>query len=585
MKKTITKGVGITLLLTIITLACKDSFLDVAPTGQLVNSALNTNTGLQAVLLSAYSELNGRGFSQTASPTNWVYGSIMGGDANKGSDPSDFNAITPFETYQIAASSAELNFRWQALYEGVSRSNAVLRTLPTADATVTAANKQQISGEARFLRGLYYFDLKRTFNMVPYVDETVDYGTDFGATIKAIPNSADIWPKIEADFKYAYDNLPETQAQAGRANKWAAATYLARTYMYQKKYDQAKTLYDLIVANGKTTNGKKFGLVAQFAQVFNSANENNEEAVFSTQNVANAGSSDAASGDLNLNYPYSAGIGATCCDFFKPSFDMANSYRTGDNGLPLDIAMANGAYDNSTNELKTDQGLLPADAFTPDTRAVDPRLDHTVGRRGIPYLDYGLFTSAWTRNQAFGGPYSTKKYVFYLAQQGKVADVSNWTKGWSATNVVLMRYSDVLLMAAEAEVEVGSLTKAMDYVNQVRNRAANPAGFVTGTDGKPAANYIISPYPASAFASKDVARNTVRFERKLELAEEGQRFFDLVRWGIAAPTLNAFLAYESKKLTNAYSGATFVAGKNEYLPLPQAQLDLQRDILKQNPGY
>lgn len=584
MKKTIIQGVGLTMLLTIISLACKDSFLNVAPAGQLQNADLTTTTGLQGLVISAYTELNGRGYSQTASPTNWVYGSIMGGDANKGSDPSDFNAITPFETYLVNASSAEINFRWQALYEGVSRANSVLRTLPSAAATVTAASKQQFSAEARFLRGLYYFDLKRTFNMVPYIDETVDYGS--GAT--TVKNDADIWSKIEADFQFAYDNLAETNTQAGRANKWAAAAYLARTYMYQQKYDKAKTLYDLIIANGKTTNGKKYGLVAQYAQVFNAANENSEEAIFSTQNVANAGSSDAASGDLNLNYPYSAGIGATCCDFFKPSFDLANSFRVDASGLPIDMAQANGAYDNSTNELKTDAGLLPGDAFTPDTRMVDPRLDHTVGRRGIPYLDYGLFTSAWTRNQAFGGPYSTKKYVFYLAQQGKVADVSNWTKGWAATNIVLMRYSDVLLMAAEAEVEVGSLATAMTYVNQVRARAANPAGFVTTADGKPAANYAISPYPTTAFASKDVARNTVRFERKIELAEEGQRFFDLVRWGIAAPTLNAFLTYEKTKLSNAYSGAVFTAGKNEYLPLPQTQLDLQNGstaILKQNPGY
>ncbi len=176
--------------------------------------------------------------------------------------------------------------------------------------------------------------------------------------------------------------------------------------------------------------------------------------------------------------------------------------------------------------------------------------------------------------------------MFYLAQQGKVADVSNWTKGWSATNVVLLRFADVLLMAAEAEIEVGSLTKAMEYTNMVRARAANSAGFVTTADGKPAANYVISPYPAASFANKEIARSTVRFERKLELAEEGQRFFDLVRWGIAAPTLNAFLAYEKTKLANAYSGATFTAGKNEYLPLPQTQIDLQsKEILKQNPGY
>jgi starch-binding outer membrane protein, SusD/RagB family len=582
MKNTITKGVSLTLLLTVVSLACKDSFLNVAPTGQLVSSLLTTKDGLQGLLVSAYAELNGRGYSQTASPTNWLYGSIMGGDANKGSDPADFNSITPFETYQISAANSELNARWQMLYEGVSRANSVLRTLPSAVSTVTDAVKLQFTGEARFLRGLYYFDLKRTFNMVPYVDETVDYGSG----VTEVANNTDIWPKIEADFKFAYDNLPETQAQAGQVNKWAAASYLARTYMYEKKYAEAKALFDLIIANGKTANGKKYALVSQYAQIFNGANENSEEAIFSTQNVANVGSSDAASGDLNLNYPYSGVTGPGCCDFFKPSFDLANSFRTDAKGLPLDVAQANGAYDNSANELKNDQGILPGDAFTPDTRTVDPRLDHSVGRRGIPYLDWGPFTSAWTRNQAFGGPYSTKKYVYYLAQQGKVGDVSNWTKGWSATNVVLMRYADVLLMAAEAEVEVGSLETARTYVNLVRARAANPAGFVTTADGKPAANYVVSPYPASAFASKDAARSAVRFERKLELSGEGHRFFDLVRWGIAATTLNPFLTYEKTRLPNAYSGATFTAGKNEYLPLPQTQIDLQgTSVLKQNPGY
>ncbi|MBC3786572.1 RagB/SusD family nutrient uptake outer membrane protein [Spirosoma utsteinense] len=582
MKKTIIRGASLIVLLTTGSIACKDSFLDVAPTGQLVSSLLTSKDGLEGLLISAYAQLNGRGYSQTASSTNWLYGSIMGGDANKGSDPSDFNGITPFETYQITAANSELNARWNALYEGVSRANSVLRTVPNAVATVTDAVKLRLTGEARFLRGLYYFDLKRTFNMVPYIDETVDYG----AGITEVQNNVDIWPQIEADFKFAYDNLPAAQTQAGQANKWAAASYLAKVYMHEKKYAEAKALFDLIIASGTTSNGKKYGLVPQYAQIFNAANENNEETIFSTQNVANAGSSDAASNDLNLNYPYSGVIGPGCCDFFKPSFDLANSFRTDATGLPIDVAQTNGAYDSPTNELKSDLGLLPSDAFTPDTRTVDPRLDHTVGRRGIPYLDWGPFTSAWTRNQLFGGPYSTKKYVYYLAQQSQVGDVSNWTKGWSATNVVLMRYADVLLLAAEAEVEVGSVETARRYVNLVRARAANPAGFVKTAAGAPAANYVVSQYPATTFASKDAARAAVRFERKLELAEEGHRFFDLVRWGIAAPALNAFLTYEKTKLPNAYSGAAFVAGKNEYLPLPQTQIDLQStSILKQNPGY
>lgn len=585
MRKTIVKGVAFTFLLTTISIACKDSFLNVAPTGQLVGSLLNTVDGLEGLLISAYTQLNGRGYSEGASPSNWTVGSIMGGDANKGSEPADGSQHTPFVTYQINSQNAEVNQRWQNMYEGVSRANSVLRTLPTAVPSVTDAIKQRIAGEARFLRGLYYFELKRAFNMVPYVDETVDYG----AGVTTVANDVDIYPKIEADFKFAYDNLPETQAQAGRVNKWAAAAYLARVYLYEKKYTEAKTLFDLIIANGKTTNGKKYGLVPQYAQIFNAANENNEETIFSVQNTAGVGSSDVTSNDLRLNYP-NGSPGPGCCGFFQPSFDLANSFRTTANGLPIDLKLANGAYSSPANELKNDQGLTEADPFTPDTRPVDPRLDHSVGRRGIPYLDWGIFTPKWVRNQPFGGPYDPKKYSYYLAQESKVADFSNWTKGWQATNFVLLRYADVLLMAAEAEIEAtgGSLTTALGYVNQVRNRAANPAGFVTMPDGKPAANYVIKPYTAAEFASKDLARAAVRFERKIELSGEGQRFFDLVRWGVAAPTITDFLTYEKSKLPNQYGEARFTENRNEYLPIPQAQIDLQNGgaiILKQNPNY
>lgn len=557
--------------------------MNVAPTGQLVGTLLNTKDGLEGLLISAYTQLNGRGYSEGSSPANWTVGSLMGGDANKGSDPADGSQHTPFVTYQINAQNSEVNQRWQNMYEGVSRANSVLRTLPSAVSSVTDVLKLRIGGEARFLRALYYFELKRAFNMVPYIDETVDYGA--GATV--VTNDVDIYPKIEADFKYAYDNLPETQTQAGRANKWAAAAYLARTYMYEKKFNEAKALYDVIIANGKTTNGKKFGLVTRYPQIFNAANENNEETIFSTQNAAGVGNSDVTSNDMRLNYP-NGSPGPGCCGFFQPSFDLANSFRTNANGLPIDQKLANGAYDSPANALITDQGLKQTDPFTPDTRPVDPRLDFSVGRRGIPYLDWGIFTSAWVRNQPFGGPYDPKKYSYYLAQEGTVGDLSNWTKGWSATNVVLLRYADVLLMAAEAEIEAtgGSLTKALDYVNQVRARAANPAGFVTMPDGKPAANYVISPYPASAFATKALATAAVRFERKIELSGEGHRFFDLVRWGVAAPTLSDFVSYEKTQLPPQYGEANFTAGRNEYLPIPQAQIDLQgKSVLKQNPNY
>jgi hypothetical protein len=247
-----------------------------------------------------------------------------------------------------------------------------------------------------------------------------------------------------------------------------------------------------------------------------------------------------------------------------------------------------GSYNDPANAVKNDMGLGVDDPFTPDAGNLDPRLDWTVGRRGIPYLDWGPHRGrAWLRDQGNGGPYSPKKLVYPKSQAGTLTDATSWTSGLTAINYKLMRFADVLLMAAEAEIEVGSLETARDYINQIRARAMNPDGFVT--DGSaPAANYVINEY-TSPFASQDEARLAVRLERKLELGEEGHRFFDLVRWGIAESAINSFIAVEKVKLPSTFGNAVFTAPKNNYYPIPQTQIDLQNEngasTLKQNEGY
>lgn len=234
--------------------------------------------------------------------------------------------------------------------------------------------------------------------------------------------------------------------------------------------------------------------------------------------------------------------------------------------------------------MKTDQGVASSTAYTPDAGPVDPRLDWSVGRRGIPYLDWQVHPGLdWIRDQGFAGPYSPIKFVFYKSQDKTLTDGSSWTDGYSAINYNIIRFADVLLMAAECEVEVGSLATALNYVNMVRNRAKTST-YVKTASGANAANYQISPY--TSFADKATARTAIQFERKLELSGEGHRFYDLVRWGIAAPALNAFLAYEAPKLNVGYSGAKFTAGRDEYMPIPQTQIDSQgKSVLAQNPGY
>ncbi len=573
-------GTVATLTLMVVGVACQDKFLEIPPTGQLSNAQLSSKAGIEGSLISVYSMLNGRG-DRLASVANWVWGGIRGGDANKGTDPGDFSSINPIQRFETI-STGDVAGTWQRKYEGIARANATLRLLATAGSDVSAAEKTRITAEARFLRGLYYFDLKRLYNDTPYIDETVDYGSG----IEKVKNDQNLYPKIEADVKFAYDNLPETMGAVGRVNKWAAASMLAKVYLYQKKYPEAKALFDLIIANGKTSNGKKYGLVPRYADLFKASNDNNEESVFASQAAANTGSTNNANPEFDLNFPYNTGPNGpgNCCGFNQPSFEFANAFRTDATGLPL----LDGSYNTGANQLKTDMGVTSKTDFTPDAGNLDPRIDHTIGRRGIPYLDWMDHPGQdWIRNQPNGGPYSPKKFTYYKSDRGSLQDNSSWTPGYTALNFPIIRYADVLLMAAEVEIEVGSLAKAREYVNLVRARAANPAGFVTKA-GAPAAKYVISEYPASVFASKASATTALRFERRLELGDEGHRFFDLVRWGIAAQTINAYLQYEgaSSRLPTTLGGATFTAGQDEFLPIPQAQIDLQgKEVLKQNPGY
>jgi hypothetical protein len=299
----------------------------------------------------------------------------------------------------------------------------------------------------------------------------------------------------------------------------------------------------------------------------------------------NTGSTNNANGFDDLNYPYNTGADGpgNCCGFFQPSFSMANAYRTS-GGLPILTETAGAPdYNSTANAVKHDYGLNSKDPFTEDAGPLDPRIDHTIGRRGIQYLDWIEHPGAnWIRKQDYAGPYSPKKYVYYKSQENTLTDGSSWTRGYATMNYNIMRFADVLLMAAEAEVEAGSLAKALEYVNLVRARAANKAGFVM-KGGVAEANYDIALY--SSFADKAAATKAVRMERLLELATEGHRFFDLVRWGIDVPTLNAYLAYEAKTLVTKFGGASYQA-TDKYLPIPQQQIDIQgTSILKQNPGY
>jgi hypothetical protein len=575
--------------------ACKKSYLEKPLTGALEPQFLQTEAGANELLIGSYAVLDGQqggdaavggGGAWEASPDNWIYGGVAGGDASKGSVAGDQTPIEPIMKYNSDGSNGFFDSKWRADYEGVSRCNNTIKSIMSIP-KITDAAKTNLLAQTRFLRAHYYFDLKKMFNNVPYLDETT-------ADINQPNSGVDIWAKIEDDFKYAYANLPTTQPDAGRANKWAAGAYLAKTYLFEHKYTDAKPLFDAVIAQGVTASGKKYALNEKFNDNFRTATNNSAESVFAVQAAANAdpnGPSQANNGDM-LNFPYGNSSPFSCCGFYQPSVDLANHFRTNPTtGLPyLD--------DYNSHAIKTDMNVASAKAFTPDAGTIDPRLDWTAGRRGIPYLDWGLHPGAdWIRDQDYAGPYSPLKNVYGQAEQETNGDNTSWAPG-SGINYSLIRYADVLLMAAEVEAQVGSLDKAESYVNMVRNRAANPAGFVHkytddedptgGFTDEPAANYKVSPYPGGAFASKDFALKAIYFERKIELAMEGHRFFDLVRWGIADTELNAYISFQST-ITNDVKNGKFLKGKNEYYPIPQREIDLSvkggSPVLKQNPGY
>lgn len=555
--------------------SCSDSFLEVTPKAALVSTTLQNKVGVNALLIGAYALLDGWATAEGAyrsynvGADNWVYGSVASDDAYKGTNAGDQPPISQIEQGNIAADNIYFRGKWRGMYDGIARTNDVLQNLAKAT-DFTDAERAQVTAEARFLRGNYHFELKKMFNMVPYIDDKLYDPNNLEST--KIANSTDIYPKIEEDLKAAYDVLPASQSQPGRPTKWAAGAMLSKVYIFQKKYAEAKPILEAIVASGK------YRLVDKYHDNFQASTNNNAESIFEVQYSVNDGAAGGENGNIGstLNYPYGGGAFTTCCGFFQPSVNLVNSFRTDDNGLPL-------LDDFNKTDIPNDQGIESTAPFTPYAGNLDPRLDWTVGRRGIPYLDWGIHPGkAYVRDQSYGGPYSPKKHVSHKSDPSFASN-----NRLNANNFRMIRYAQVLLWLAEIETEIGSLDKARAYVNQIRARAAKPEGFVKNADGTPAANYVIKEY-ATAWADQAFARKAVRFEERLELGMEGNRRFDLVRWGIAAETMNAYYTVEGNK--RAYlKGSQFVKGKHEYFPIPQQEiLNSQvagKATLTQNNGY
>lgn len=388
-------------------------------------------------------------------------------------------------------------------------------------------------------------------------------------------------------MKRAAAVLPESQSEVGRPTSWAAKAFLAKAKVYQGwnedgsanivKLEEAKPILENILNDGP------FSLVDKFQDNFLVATRNNSESIFEIQYAVSSAADQASSRGMGLAHPYIDPWG--CCGFYQVSQNLVNAYQTED-GLPL--------LDNF------DDTDVPADInedyTSPVTTPLDPRIDHTVGRPGILYKGFKIYDTDFVRDLSYAGPFFSKKHVAEPEGFG----IGGWGN-LTANNYRYMRLDMIILWLAEVEVELGNLEPARLLVNRIRERAANPEDFVPKAtlpegggrndfdivDGEPAANYQISTYD-DAWTDQDFARKAVRFETRLEFAMEGHRFWDLVRWGIAAETLNEYIASESEHRTYL-SGKSFVEGKNEYFPIPSQAIDRSfkegTATLTQDPAY
>jgi hypothetical protein len=592
---------AVLLILVAAVTGCRD-FLNQPPQGALDETTLANKAGVEGSLIAAYRALdctNATSADWSCAASDWVWGSVTSDDAYKGSEASDASPLVDIELYTWGTGAAEsyLNTKWRAVYEGVVRTNATIRlldkVLASSPGAISDADADGIRGEALFLRAHFHFEAWRMWGNIPYYRED---DTDYRKSNQGVNVAAE----LIADLDAAIGLLPETprNGQAGRATKWAATAYKGRVQVYSGDYAGALTTLRNVQTSGPYALETSYDHVWTGFQTY----ANGPETILAYQASANDGEPNGNNANYGerLNFPHS-GSPFGCCGFHQPSQNLVNSFLVDGNGLPL--ALSNPGWNASD-----------ANFTAAATAAVDPRIDWTVGRDNTPYKDWGMHEPGWVRSPVYGGPYSPKKNVHEEAS-GAQSNVGWVNTQLNSVNIHIFRYGDMLLLLAEAEVEAGVLENARTIVNQIRARAAQTAqgcglpadatragaevALYPGCagDGRIAvpmndpsiawADYSIGQYPGP-WTDQATARAAVREERKLELAMEGQRFFDLRRWGIAEQVINDYLAVEENR--RLYLTAAQVFGTRHHLfPIPAIQIELSKvgteERLVQNPGW
>ena len=519
--------------------SCND-MLDIKPSGQFTSDQI-TDESIEGLMASAYAGLESHFFGNNESfcapITNWVF-DVRSDDAYKGGGGVSMEAnIHQLEISNLTSDNATNYNKWRNNYYAIARVHQAMNAI---NASESLTGKDALIGELKLLRAYFYFDLIRIFERIPYLTETsIATETRFDEFTRD-----EIFGFIKQDIKDAWNSLPETQAEEGRFGKYVAAALMAKVSAFTSDWADVIEYSDYVINSGK------YELYDNFLDMSKIEFNNRKESIMAIQ-FSTANNNAHINWNNLLNTTYSEGnLFGSGDDFFLASQNLVNAFRTDDKGLPL--------FD-TFNDVKV----------TSDYEGnVDPRLDFTVGRIGFPFRGH-TYNSKWCRAYDVYGEYSGKKGLIDPASPEMV---QGFPWGASALNFCLIRYADILLLKAEALIETNSsLDTARQLINMVRAKADRSIdGSYTPVELNPMkANYYVGQYPAEGW-NQEYARKAVRMERRLELAMEGNRWFDLVRWGNVLEVVNNYMQSEAK-LRPYYEGAS-ISSDEIFLAIPLTEV-------------
>lgn len=561
-----------------LTISC-DDFIEVAPSGVLNDEIAYSSP--EEMVTAAYAMLGNCWYTY---PFNlWPYGDVASDDCLKGGSGTTDTGYHPMEIWStLTATPGELDELWYRLYCNISRCNRALISLEQYGDEKLGQTAAIRRGEVKFLRAHFYFKLVTMFRQVPWIDETtVQEGTH-----EQTPNNEftyeELFGKIIEDLEEAYSVLPENQSDGGRVHKVAVAAYLAKCYLtlawgdgYEATNGQAflnEAYMQKVVEYTEVVKNSKYGYLEDFGDIFLPEYKNSKESIFAVQ-CSDYADDNTTFGRANWSNMLNGCWGMWSCgwDFHKPSQNLVNAFKTKD-GLPM--------FDTFNNEIAYPiKGVASSQKW-------DPRLFHTVGMPSFPYK----YESEYTMTKDNSRTPNTYGYYTSLKEVPQRSKGETYNGSWQAfaMNDYVFRYTDVMLMRAEALIELDRKEEAREIINAIRQRAANSVNKHIAY----ASEFCeIALYPSSYFQTKDMARECLRWERRLEMAMENGRYFDLRRWGIASKTLNEYFkteqkaVYEGQEYAKYYSDAFYTAGKNEFYPIPYNQLYYVPGLYVQNQGY